>query len=880
MRELISWLFGLLGTWWIWLPVVFVLLYLTVQNHRRIKRIDTLAYKLLSLEVPKDNDKKEIAAEQLFASLHSIVKSKRELISEGGIQEHVSFEIASIDKQIHFFVWVPEHLQGFVESQITAQYSGIQIHDHTEDYAQRELDPKTVVHTSELVLTQNDVLPLKTYEKFDTDPLVALTVALSKLEQDEEIWVQILTRPTADDLQKKSSKYIRKLRSGVHVGTDEILDFFIRMVQALWQPPQAKGPSELSERDRARVNEVEQKSSKPSFQVKIRLAYVGKDKDHYLARQRLQGITTTFRQFNNLNGNGFEQKHATFDHEGLAAYRARFFIDKGYMLNTEELATLFHLPHSEAQVSNVTWADAKAIEAPANLPVPGEDPDTDSEISLFAMARFNKLDQQFGIYRRDRNHHVYITGLKGGGKTKLLELLALSDLYQNQGYAIIDPHGDFAASNLHFIPPSRINDVIYFNATDTEFPIAFNPLSIEDPAHKTVVSSELINVFKKQLFQDSWQPQLEYILRYIILALFDYPGATLLDIPRMLNDEAFRAAVIEHISDPIILNFWKTEFSIWQERFMGEVIAPISQRISAFTANPLVRNIIAQPKTNFSFREMMDSGKIFIANLASSRLGEENTATLGALLLAHLHAAGMSRLNHEMTMPSPLNPYYLYIDDFEHFTTDSFAIMLAEAGKYGMNITITNPRPSQIAPAVREAVFSDIGTIIAFRLHREDATVLNQYFASQFDEEELASLQPRSFIASMMIDGGKTNAFSGTTLSLPTPQQNYISYIVDHTRQTYAQHHVAVENLTRRKLEPRKTPVKKREDPNGGEKTSALLGHTITRASTTPTAPPRDLSKVISSWQQSTRKRTITQPERPLEREKRSDDEVVFRIRR
>jgi len=787
MDSLLSLLFGLFSKWYIWLPIVAVLGYFAFRNNRRAQTLLEMEHTLLVLEIPRTNDKQELAAEQMFASLHGILRSRRELAAQGGLQEHISFEIAAIKKQIRFYVWVPKYLQNFVEGQIYAQYPTVQIHEAEEDYAARELSQK-VKYTAELSLTDNEVLPIKTFQSFEVDPLAGITATLAKLEgSDEEMWIQVLARPIPDDWHRKASSYVGRVKSGHGIrGSGDLfsgaLFYIMQALEALWKPPEDKGgsPVEVSERDKGRISEVEKKSTKLGYQVKVRLAYLGEDAT--TARLRMQAIVGTFKQFNSTNLNGFQQKGASYLPEGVAQYRARFFIDRGYILNIEELASLYHLPHTNVETPNIVWASSKTAEPPARLPVITGDSSHDNEVSAFGLTNFRGINQQFGLYRSDRGRHIYIIGQTGTGKSGLLELFALSDVFHTQGYAIIDPHGDFAVNNLRFIPASRIKDVVYFNPADTAFPMGFNPMEVTDPALKNNISSEIIGVMKR-MFGESWGPRLEYILRYTILALLDYPDTTMLDITRMLTDKKFRNEVLSHVQDTVVLNFWQIEFASWNDKFQSEAIAPVLNKVGAFTANPIIRNIIGQPRSTFNVRQIMDEGRILIVNLSKGLLGEDNASILGGFMVIKIQLAAMSRA--DIPNIEDRRPFYLYVDEFQNFATDSFATILSEARKYGLNLTVANQYVSQMQDTVRDAVFGNVGTTISFRVSPDDAPILTKLFEPQFTPEDLVQMHNRHFIISMVIKGEKVPAFSATTLTIPPTQTDYSAQIIQNSRQRY-----------------------------------------------------------------------------------------------
>ncbi len=792
---IISSIISFLLQWYVWLPVVLILSYLTWRNYRRIESMQNVDSDLLVLEIPKTNDKSELAAEQLFASLHGILRDKNELKLNDGVKEHLSFEIASINGQIRFYVWVPRSLRSFVEGQIYSQYPSVQIRLADEDYVNHE-HQHSVAYSSEITLTGNEMLPIKTFVNFEVDPLAGITGALAKLESTgEEVWIQILARPIADDWHKSSDRWIK----GVKMGRSSSLitngggfTWITGLLQALWQPPEAgKGitaAKELSERDKTRISEAEKKATKLGYQVKIRLVYLGESTVN--ARLRMQAIVGTFKQYNSTNLNGFKMSLPSFSKEDLVEYRKRDFKDEGYILNIAELASVFHLPHTNVETPNVVWASSKSAEPPTKLPIITGNPAIDENISAFGMTNFRGVNQQFGMLRSDRSRHVYIIGQTGAGKTGTLALLALSDIFHGHGYAIIDPHGDFAVDNMRFIPGSRLKDVIYFNPADTAFPLGFNPLEVTNPNQKTNISSEVIGVLKR-MFGESWGPRLEYILRYTILALLDRPSTTMLDITRMLTDKKFRAETLGYCQDTVVLNFWNIEFASWNDKFVTEAISPVLNKVGAFTANPIIRNIIGQPKSTFDIRKIMDEGKILIVNLSKGLIGEDNAAILGAFLVTKIQLASMSRSDIERI--EDRRPFYLYVDEFQNFATDSFATILSEARKYGLNLTVANQYISQMGENVRDAVFGNVGTIISFRVSADDAPILSKQFEPQFEPNDLLQMHNRNFIINMVIGGEKTPAFNATTLTLPTPQLDNTALIIENTRRNYSRSRSEVE---------------------------------------------------------------------------------------
>lgn len=812
-----------------WIPVVGILAFLTYRNYKKLNKLKVLNVDsaLLMLEIPRENDKKELAAEQLFASLHGILRDKQELKNSGGVQEHLSFEIVSTAGQIRFYVWVPKVLQSFVEGQIYSQYPTVQIYKMNEDY----VDDRTkypVVYSSELGLTENEALPIKTFDTFEVDPLAGITGTLAKLSSDksEELWIQILARPIPDDWHKSTTdKWIQQVKSGRKPLLTSTIDWkwFAEVFAALFRPPAggsgADAPAvELSERDKTRIAKAEEKATKLGYEVKIRLAYLGQSETD--AKLNMQALVGTFKQYNSTNLNGFKQLGGSFNKADLDAYKMRQFTGRGFILNISELASVYHLPHTSVETPNIVWASSKTAEPPAKLPILTGNSTVDENISAFGLTNFRGINHQFGLLRRDRSRHVYIIGQTGAGKSGLLELMALSDIFYNQGYCIIDPHGDFAIDNLRFVPESRINDVVYFNPADTAFPVAFNPLEITDPARKPNICSEVIGVLKR-MFGDSWGPRLEHILRYTLLALLDRPSTTLLDISRLLTDKDFRKETLDYCKDVTVLQFWKHEFGQWNEKQVNESIAPVLNKVGAFTANPIIRNIIGQEKSSFNIRKIMDEGKILVVNLSKGLIGEDNAAILGAFLVTKVQLAAMSR--SDIPDVKDRRPFYLYVDEFQNFATESFAVILSEARKYGLNLTVANQYVSQMTEQVRDAVFGNVGTTISFRVSADDAPILAKQFEPTFEASDLLQLNNRHFVISMIINGEKVPAFSATTLSIPaTPADNF-DQIVAHSREYFARPRMEVEREIRETIEQsekykRELSASGRQDDNTGSR--------------------------------------------------------------
>ena len=383
-----------------------------------------------------------------------------------------------------------------------------------------------------------------------------------------------------------------------------------------------------------------------------------------------------------------------------------------------------------------------------------------SEINFFAKTDYRNLDKKFGIKTDDRRRHVYIIGKTGMGKTNLLQNMAIQDIQDGKGIAFVDPHGEVAENLLNFIPSSRVNDVVYVNPADIDWPIAFNVMEKVDVEYRHLIASGLMGVFKK-IWPDVWSARMEYILNNAILALLEYPGSTLLGVNRMLSDNEFRDKVVEQLTDPVVKAFWVTEYSRYSQKYETEATAAIQNKVGQFISNPLVRNIIGQVKSSIDMRDVMDSGKILIINLSKGRIGEDNSTLLGALMITKLQLAAMSRID---ILEEERKDFYLYVDEFQNFATESFANILSEARKFRLSLILAHQYINQMEEEVRDAVFGNVGTMISFRIGAEDAEYMEKEFSPEFMAQDFVNLGKYDIYIKLMIDGIAGRPFSAKTL--------------------------------------------------------------------------------------------------------------------
>ena len=408
-------------------------------------------------------------------------------------------------------------------------------------------------------------------------------------------------------------------------------------------------------------------------------------------------------------------------------------------------------------------------------------------ITILAETDFRNQKRRFGIKNGDRQRHVYVVGKTGTGKTTLLENMAKQDIQLGRGLAIVDPHGEFAEKMIDFVPSSRINDVIYFNPADIDFPVAFNVMEQVDAEHRHLVASGLVGVFKK-IWAESWGPRLEYVLRNAVLALLEYPGATLLGIMRLLVDKEYRAKVMEKVKDPVVKSFWVDEFSKYKGNFEVEAISPIQNKVGQFLTNPLIRNIVGQTKSTIDPRKAMDEGKIMILNLSKGLIGEDASALLGAMMITKIQLAAMSRVN---IPENERKEFYLYVDEFQNFATDSFANILSEARKYRLGLILAHQYIGQLisdsGTRVKDAVFGNVGTMIVFRVGAEDAEFLEKEFSPEFMATDLVGLGFAQVYLKLMIDGFASRPFSATTLPpIQREEKSHREKIIKVSRERYS----------------------------------------------------------------------------------------------
>jgi hypothetical protein len=806
-------------TWWIVVPVI---MYFTWKNNKKAEYVDKIETLVLSVKIPKNNEKGPIAAEMMLAAMHGILHPKSQQKKGTSVQEHLSFEIVSTLNAIQFFIWVPKNLKDFIEGQVYAQYPTAEIavvEDYSHDIDIDDDNVDDAVVGTELVLTKDEIYPIKTFLNFDVDPLAGITGMLSKIEhKSEQVWIQILAKPIDDEWRDGSLGHIKSKKGGkvegfnlTHLALDILLYPILQLpniINAVISPmtPEQKKKAEDAEKKKKEKEEkegpklshaeetdltaIEEKANKLGYKVIIRIVYLAKSPEK--AKERIQAVIGAFKQFNTTNLNGFMGSGLYTGQDFLDAYRARLFNNHGYVLNIEELASLYHLPHVSVETPNILWTSSKKGEPPSSLHTVDPEMPADPELTPIGSTTFRNGQRVFGITRDDRRRHMYIVGKSGVGKSRLLENLAIQDIQRGEGVAVVDPHGELIERILKYIPKERIKDVVYLNPADKDFPIGFNPLESPEGMREETAKG-FISVLKR-MFGYSWGPRLEYVLNHTVLALSEVEGSTMLGIVRLLTDKGYRKRIVEQVTDPVVQMFWLKEFSSYNDKMATETVAPILNKVGQFTASAIIRNIVGQQKSSIDFSDIMNTGKILLVDLSTGKIGEVNSELIGSLIITKLQLAAMQRA---YIPEEERKDFYLYVDEFQNFATDSFATILSEARKYRLSLTIANQYIAQMEETVRDAVFGNVGTLVSFRVGATDASYLEKEFEPVFTQNDLINLDNRHIYLNMLINGVTSVPFSAMTLDSPEVTEDYTPVVVAVSREKYGKRREVVEEEVR-----------------------------------------------------------------------------------
>ncbi len=716
---------------------------------------------LALLEVKNSRDSEEAPAvmEQIFAALGSTGMTGgilQRLFGPKSPSRFFSFEIVSVNSGIHFFVGLPGIFQGYVESQLTAQYPKVSL-ELVSDYAPHFLSlPHVLAH---LVLTNAYYYPLKTYKDVrDLDLLASVLGQLAKLSANEAVAVQLRVAPAGTGWQRAAAGVVA---AGV--------------------PDLSSPTGRTKSHPHARL--IETKISQTGFSVALRILAVASGQEQ--ARTLMHAIGGTFGVFTLGEGNGLVLSEPAFWQKNKYE---QAFVNRGadgpkhQILNSSELASLWHPPGlALSMIKNIAWGAHLAGEAPENLPISIGNEAEDQGVNFFARTEYKNKPATFGIKGEDRRKHIYVVGKTGTGKSTMIANMAINDMRAGKGVAIIDPHGDLCEILLDYVPSHRINDVAYLDPADPEYTFHLNPLEVKTDSFRELISSGIVSIFYK-LYAHSWGPRLEYILRNTILTLLHIPRSTLLQVPEILTNETYRARVVERLDDPVLRNFWLNEFNKMSPQMRSEAVSPILNKVGQFLSSQTIRNVVGSPVSTIDIEAMMNQGKIVIVNLSQGKLGEDNSSLLGAMIITKMQLAAMNRVH---VGESERRDFYLYVDEFQSFATRSFIKILSEARKYRLNLTLANQYIGQIDEDVQKAIFGNAGSIVSFSVGATDSRLLTREFGLKYKEEELVALGNYQIILKLSIDNHTSSPFSATTLPLPRSKNQGRDKVVRASRERY-----------------------------------------------------------------------------------------------
>ncbi|NCN03917.1 MAG: type IV secretion system DNA-binding domain-containing protein [Candidatus Pacebacteria bacterium] len=722
---------------------------------------------LLELRTSRDAEHTPETATQLFATLP---KLKNNILYKWlRTDEHISFEILSLNQTIYFLAYIPERLTEYVKSILQATYPEILINelnfdpiDHfvniyqNKDEMNFSNDQSHFLSLGYLKLSKPDYLPLKDYKDFsDIDPLSTVLSVLSKTGPFDKIGIQLV-------LSKNNESWKNSGRSQ----TDK------------------KSQSNGSESIHPQRELIQKKLKSTSLKTSIRLVVSSNTQER--ADIILENLTTSFQAITYSESNTFVLwKSYLFKNLFIKDLKGRYFgFNNNFHLSLEELATIYHLPNKGlATIPNIAWGKNLLGEPPENLPIilRGMDVQDKREINPYAKVIHKNQEVVYGLKRSDRRRHMYVIGKTGTGKSTMLANMAINDLKNGEGLCVIDPHGDLVETLLDYIPSNRINDVVYFDPGDKERSIKLNLFEGENVQHRELIASGIISIFHK-LYSYSWGPRLEYILRNALLTLLQSKTAKMSDIIDLLTNERYREKVVDNLEDPILKGFWVDEFDKMQPRQMTEAIAPILNKIGQFVTSPIIRNVVNANKSSFSIEDIMNERKILLVNLSQGKLGEDNATLLGAMLITKIQLAAMGRV---YVTEEERKDFFLYVDEFQNFATESFNKILSEARKYRLNLILANQYIAQIPEEVQKAIFGNCGTMASFVMGSDDAAVFAKEYGEKYTSEDLVSLSRHQIINKISIDNIVSQPFPALTLPPAKSKNKNKNKVIQVSRERY-----------------------------------------------------------------------------------------------
>jgi hypothetical protein len=675
-------------------------------------------------------------------------------------QRHFAFEIVGSKGFVYFYVAVPIALLDVVRQAIVSAYPAARLEEVAEHNIFSPVGKMSGAIGGELVLKESFAYPIATYQDLKRDAMQSLLNSLSTLDKEDGVGVQILMRPANPSWRKTAGAVASHKRKGNDKGSG-FTNLLKQTATAFVKVPEERGEKpkpELSNLEQSTLDAIDDKTRYPGYEIVIRV--IASSNIAQRSQAILSNVVSTFALFDAPGKNGFKYVPAKDIESFVTAYIMRFFppSNKKNILNSVELATLFHFPdESNIPTSQLERQGSKQVDGPRNIPDEG---------FLLGYNMFRGVKKPIRIAIGDRQRHMYVVGQTGTGKSTFLENLALQDMIDGNGFAFIDPHGDTAERLLAMVPQERTEDVIYFSPADMAYPMGLNLFEFNTPDQKDFLIQEALNMLYK-LYDPQHQgimgPRYEHLFRNAALTVMADPaGGTFVDIPKLFRDPKYVAQKLQYVTDPNVIEFWQKEMPQSQRsNEFGEVVSWFVSKFGAFLSNEMMRNIIGQTKSAFDLRDVMDNKKILIVNLSKGRTGELNSKLLGMVFVMKFQAAAMSRAN---IPENERQDFALYVDEFQNFSTDSFATIMSEARKYHLNLIVANQFTTQLTDEIRDAVFGNMGTIVSFRIGQNDVESLSQYFQPTFSGDDLLRIPNYNTITRTLVGGVPTQPFSMATL--------------------------------------------------------------------------------------------------------------------
>ncbi|QQG50043.1 MAG: type IV secretion system DNA-binding domain-containing protein [Candidatus Berkelbacteria bacterium] len=791
-----------LGNYLVWaigiivvgLPIGLMFYLLRAQKQEMVRDVNSLV--CLTVSLPRDatqpvsgepvKDFKDLIApmEQFYSSLTTIIHQRNFVDWLFSTPAHISFEVTAVGGVIHFSIVCPKRIKNIVERQLHSYFPHAEV---SSNKPPKLFGPHAkAVAGAVFEQSKSFVLPLKTYQYLETDPLSALTNALTKMKSDETASIQLLIRPTNERWRHHTHMAGQEvLQNRAHLVGRSRIGRAIGLVFDQAKPQgDVREKIHLSSQQEELIKALQEKGAKVGFEAILRVLTTAEDESS--AESNLKVIIAAFSQFHAAEFNSLKYRIIAPNRLGRD-YLFRMFSNAPKMiLNAEELSSIFHLPTRALETPGVKWQLSRSLPPPADLPSDGV---------VIGETNYRGATTMVHLKEDDRRRHVFMIGKTGVGKTTLFESMIEQDMYQGKGLCFIDPLGDAIEQLIKKVPTERAKDVVLFDPSDTSYPLGLNLLEYSRPEEKDFLIQEVIEIFYK-LFDPNRTgivgPQWEHWARNAALTVMSLPGGgTLIDIPRLFTDDAFRSYAVSQVTDPVVKAFWEQQLAKTADFHKSEMYNYFISKFGRFMTNELMRNIIGQKESSFNFREMMDSGKILFVNLAKGKIGEINSNLLGLILVSKLQVAAFGRAD---VPEDQRRDFYLYVDEFQNFTTDSFATILAEARKYRLNLNITNQYFAQLTEQIRNAVIGNVGTLISYRIGADDAEFLSHELPG-VTAEDLTNLDRFQAYVKLLVDLAPTKPFSMNGVKSPNEGSKQMAdWIRNNTRSTFAKSPVVFES--------------------------------------------------------------------------------------